>query len=380
MWPFLAHTYQVVNNDTSFPIWGTPTSALLFALGFTGAVLFLYLVIDRLPKSKKNRVPPKAEPNYAKAMVSIIAVAGCGMALDAWWHQAVGIDTIFVTPHLLLYTCVAAIICLGFYVWRHTRDQAWKHIFFVSLFLPISFAFDNFFHTIWGFEDLTRPLYLSWSPGHMAILISVIAILILVLEVLFKFRKTQDFDFFGNLSFALIFGAIGGMLLPFIPTGPWGQVAGFAGVGVIALVYLFVLLSAEKTMQGNIDATLVSIFVVVLAALFITKDKAESVSMLPHDHPPFWLIAFGLLATAILLDVTKNRFPMWIRGMFGGIVFSGIIFGFAPIFLKMEFQYGGIEIAIATVFSAMAGLVAGSVFGLFHLEDEKHIANLFKKF
>ncbi len=375
----LNHVFEVLNQE-SFPVIGTPPQALIFALCFTAAIFILYLFIDHLPKPTKNKITPKTEPVYTKAMISLWMIALLSATWDFWWHRAVGRDSFWVMPHILLYLSIISGIVLCFYIWRHSRDVIWKHIFFILLLAPVAGAFDNYFHTIWGVENLSKPLLVSWSPSHVLLALSATITSILLLKILLRYRRTNDFSFFGNICFAAILALIMFILLPFYPTGSWGQIAGFAGAGIISLVYIAILLSSEKIMQGRIDGTQVSIFIIVLFVMFYTKDIAPQVSVTPHDQAPIWLLVFSFIGTGVLLDVTKNRFPTWIRGLFAGVVWSGILFGFSTNFFSPQFQYGMTEIFTAISFSAIGGLVAGSIFGLFHLDDEKHIEKLLKKF
>ncbi len=375
---FLSHILEVLNQE-SFPVIGNSINALVFALLFTAAVLILYLVIDYLPQAKKKRITAKNEPTFIKAMIVLIVFAMVSAGWDVWWHRAIGRDNFWIMPHIMLYSFIAAAIILGFYVWRHSRDFVWKHISFLLLLIPVSGAFDNYFHTLWGLEGLSKPLYLSWSPAHILLNLAVMAILGLLLVTLSKYRRTHDFNFFGNLCFGSIFALILFLILPFYPTGPWGQIIGFSGAGVITLFYVFICLTAEKFMQGRIDATMTSIFILIFAVITYGKETAPHIRLLPHDRPPIWLFAFALIFTGILFDLTKDRFPNWVRGLFGGILFSTILFGFSTSFFAPQFQYGLVEIYTAVVFSAIGGLVAGSFFGLFHLDDEKHIKKHLQK-
>jgi|GEM_PF-1350600 hypothetical protein len=376
---FLAHILAVTGGSNSLPVVGNPATALVFALLFTAAILLLYLVIDHLPKPRKNRITPRNEPKYAKAMIAIVILSMLSISWDVWWHRAIGRDSLWIWPHIGIYSFTSIAIALGFYVWRHCRDPLWKHVMFVLLFIPISLVFDNYFHSIFGVENYANPIRLSWSPGHVMLGLSIMFTLVLLLEILLKFRKTPDFSFFGSLCFGGIFPVVFVLLLPFHPTEGWGQVAGFAGAGMLAAGFLVVAFTAEKVMAGNLDATFMSIFSLMILLTTYGKETAPQIVMMPHDRPPIWLFIFSFLVPAILLDLTKDRFQMWTRGLFAGTVWSAILFGFSTQFFAPKFQYGLPEIFTAIVFSALGGLAVGSAFSLFHLTDEKHLEKLLKK-
>src|SRR5258708_531210 len=371
---FISHVFSVLNQE-SFPVIGTPQSALIFALLFTAVVFSLYLIVDHLSKPRKNQITAKNEPVFLKVLIGLVALGEMSVAWDMWWHGAIGRDNFFIAPHLLLYSSAAIGVILAFYVWRHSRDIVWKHIAFVLLFIPTSVVIDNYFHAVYWVENYASPLRLSWSPGHFLLAVSVLVSLLLFLVVLFKFRKTNDFSFFGNLCWGGIWVIVFFLLMPFHPTEGWGQIAGFAGSGVLALGYVLIVLSAQKTMRGRIDGTLMTMVFLLFVLVAYGKERAPQIVMLPHDRVPNWLLVFAFLAPAILLDLTKDRFPMWVRGLLAGTVWSTILFGFSTNFFAPQFQYGLTEIFTPINFSAMGGLVAGSIFGLFHFEDEKPIKN-----
>ncbi len=373
---FLAHFLEILNNEFSY---GNSATALIIALVLTAVVLVGYLIIDHVPKPTKNRITAKNEPVYAKIVIAFLSLGMLSTGWDVWWHRAIGRDTILVPPHLGLYVFSALAIAFSFYVWRHSRDSAWKHLIFVLLFIPISAAFDNFFHTIWGVENYADPSRLAWSPGHMLLILSAAVGLVMLLEVLIKFRKTPDFNIYGTLCFGGIYSLLLVLAMPFHPTEGWGQIAGFMGAGIIAAIYVATMFGAEYTLRGTMDATMSSLFALFFMLITFGKETASHVVMLPHDRPPIWLIIFSLLIPAIILDLTKNRFPLWVRGMFAGIAWSGILFGFSSQFFARQFQYGLPEIFLAITFSALAGLTVASIFSIFHLDDEKHIEKLLKK-
>jgi len=376
---FLAHIFSAVNSTSSFPVVGTPASALIFALLFTAAILLCYLAVELLPRPRKNRITPKTEPNFVKAVIVLVSLTMMAVAWDIWWHRGVGRDSFWVAPHVFIYSLATSAMFLSFYAWIHCRDYLWKHIAFALLFIPISGAFDNFFHVIWGVENFSQPQYLSWSPAHALLIIAVIVTLGLLLKILLKFRRTPDFNFFVSLCLGGISSLLLSLAMPFHPTEGWGQVAGFAGAGVVASTFIAVALAAQKIMKGRIDAVFMTLFLIIFALTAYGKETAPQIVLMPHDRPPIWLYIFAYLGTAILLDLSKNRFTVWFRGFLAGILWSAILFGFASEFFAPQFQYGLTEISIAITFSALCGLVVASCFSIVHLFDDDHIEKLLKK-
>ncbi len=373
----LAHIVPVMEG--SLPVFGTPAQALVIALVTMVLILVVYVFVDHLPQPKKNRITSKNEPFFAKVVIGLVTTGMLATGWDVWWHRSIGRDSFWIPPHIGLYACASLALLVSAYVWRHSRDKVWKHIVFVLLFIPISASFDNFFHTLWGVENYTKPLELSWSPGHAVLALSTATALALLLAVLVRFRKTPDFNFFGNLCFGAIYAILLFLMMPFHPTEGWGQIAGFAGAGILAFIYVAVGLAAEYTMKGSINAIMTYIYALILILVSYGKEIAPQIKMLPHDRPPIWLMIFALLVPAMILDVTKNRFPIWVRGLFVGSTWAGILFGFSTQFFAPRFQYSLTEIFLAVTVSAAAGLTVGGLFSIFHLDDEKHIEKLLKK-
>src|SRR6185436_3435277 len=144
---FLAHILGIASKSTDSLSVGTPKTALIFALLLSAAILFFYLVMDRLPKNKKSKITAKNEPKFIKTMIGFATGTMLAAGFDAWWHVAVVRESFFVPPHIFLYGFSTAGIVLSFYIWLQTRDSHWKHTLFTLLIIPLAGAFDNFWHT-----------------------------------------------------------------------------------------------------------------------------------------------------------------------------------------------------------------------------------------
>src|SRR5258708_18818606 len=153
--------------------------------------------------------------------------------------------------------------------------------------------------------------------------------------------------------------------MPFHPTEGWGQIAGFAGSGVLALGYVLIVLSAQKTMRGRIDGTLMTMVFLLFVLVAYGKERAPQIVMLPHDRVPNWLLVFAFLAPAILLDLTKDRFPMWVRGLLAGKGLLNFFFCFFYNFFFSPFPYCFIYIFFFIYFFPIRGLVHWHFFCFF---------------
>lgn len=372
---FLAHLFPVTNPGQQ-PTFGTPASALIFALLFTVAILFLYFLINKLPRVRKSKITTRTEPKFIKAMIVLAIGALFSAAWDAWWHVAVGRDSFWETAHVFLYSFATAGIFLALYIWFQNRSLRWKHILFTLLIIPIAGAFDNFWHTIYGSENLANPKLLPWSPPHLLLEVAALLILAQLLVVLLKYRETDDFSFFGNLCLGGISILLLALSMPFHPTEAWGQIAGFMGAGVLAFVFVGSVIASQKIMRGRIDATLTTMFMLMIFLTAYGKEIAPQIIIMPHDRPPAWLFIFSYLATAVFLDLTRDYFSIWIRGLLAGIFWSVILFGFSTNFFLPEFQYDSVHILTAIVFSAFGGLLAGNTFYLLDFLLDKNILKI----
>lgn len=370
----LPHLFLSTQTTSSFPVVGTPSSAFIASIFILIGALILYFIIERLPKPKKNRISSRTEPVLAKTMIALITLSNISASWDVWWHRAVGRDSFWVPPHLALYSFIILATIVAFYVWLHSNNPTWKRIAFLGLMVPVIGAFDNFFHTLWGVEDYTRPVRLAWSPGHAALTILVIAIFILLLKVLTKYRKTADFNFFANLAFASIALSAIFLVMPFHPTEGFGQVIRFAGAGVVAAVFIFIALAVQKIVRGNIDATQMTIFMIILSLVSYGKETAQQVIITAHDRPPVWLFIFAYLIAAILLDLTKNRLPLILRTTLVGIIWAEVLFGLSTFFFAPQFQYGYLQIIAAIISGAIGGFVVGLVWQVLDQEVLAKIA------
>ena len=70
-----------------------------------------------------NQLSPKL---LARTIASSLFVAVAAGTWDAWWHGAIGRDSFWEPPHLLLYSGVIVAILLGVLGWHITKEKIWK--------------------------------------------------------------------------------------------------------------------------------------------------------------------------------------------------------------------------------------------------------------
>ena len=268
-----------------------------------------------------------------------------------------GRDTLFEPPHIFLYAFVSAAIIGGVYGWYRMREKVWKRLAIILLIVPSSAPFDEFWHRLYGVEDLSTP-FIIWAPPHLALVSAIVISWILLLPLVNKEKDVHARRLFGSIIFAAILIATLGMAAPFQPIGPY-HVIGFWGAGVLAAIFAGVLLTAQKWLSGIGSATLVVVFFLLVYAIGLESRVAPAdIIIPPHAHPPVWLIIFSFLVPAAFIDFVKQP-PYWLRGALIGALWAGILYGLSFMFIESEFHYGVRDIAMAVGTSVAGGAIGG---------------------
>jgi len=367
----LAHIEDIFNSPlptqvSSLPVYGNFYTALI-ALVFVIAILSAaYFIIGRLPLSKKDKLTPWHEVALAKLTVTFILAGSAAAGWDVWWHRAVGRDRLFEPPHIFLYTFASIAILLSIYGWYRTHKKSWKKIAgFISL-IPISAPFDNFWHIMFGVEDLSKPVSLSWSPPHMLLDIGAMMGLIMLVPILMHERKETQRSFFIDLAFAAVMVMGLFLVMPFHPTEGWGQVAGFWGTGVFAAVIISVMIYSQKILSGSYDVVRITMYSLILMSISYGKETAPGIILMPHDRQPFWLYVFAFMVSAIILDIFFKKLNPIARGAFAAGAWAAILFIFSPMFLDPQFYYPISESAKTIISSIAGGGLAGFLISKIH--------------
>lgn len=287
---------------------------------------------------------------------------------DAWWHGALGRESFWSPPHLLLYSSVLLAVGLGLYGFITFKEKRWRTLALVLLLVPLSGPFDELWHRIFGVEDLSSPLII-WSPPHLAIVFSLIASLALLLPILRQDSKEMQI-LFGSIIFASIHNLILFVLSPLEPEGAW-HLLGFGGAGIVSALMFGIILLAQRWIPSKGAAMFTSTFALMVSAIGFNEQIAEGVKILPHDHAPPFLLIFSMLAGAVALDLLHSK-KEWIRGAVAGFLWAGILYGFAWMFFEPEFVYGMNQAIIAIISSTVGAALIGFVVSKINLERLNH--------
>lgn len=232
----------------------------------------------------------------------------------------------------------------------------------ILFIIPIIAPFDNFWHVLFGIEDLSQPISLSWSPPHALLDLAAMAALITFLPILNQERNENAKTFFVDLIFAAIFGMALFLVMPFHPTEGWGAVMGFWGAGFLAVVIVGMMLFSQKYINHHYDVIRVTVYMLLFVLISYGKETAAGIILLPHDRPPTWLYITPFLLTALFLDLSfRKDFPVILRGAIAGGLWAFMLFFFARLFFHPDFYYS-IGDALIAIFSSIIGGIIAALF------------------
>ena len=288
---------------------------------------------------------------------------------DVWWHGALGRESFWSPPHLLLYTSVIVAIVTGFYGWWRTREKSMKWLAIVLFLVPASAPFDELWHRMFGVEQINSPL-IVWSPPHVVLALALVGSFFFLF---YHLRRDEDVIARHLLQSAALAAALS--LLTFLasplePLGPY-KLIGYAGAGVGSGIIAATFLLGQEWMRRFGSATSVAAIYMLIAAMNFSEKISANVNIQPHDHPPGWLMIFSCLLPAVLIDLLREK-PLWLRGGIVGLLHGGLLYGFSSMFFEPQFQYAASEMWTAIVASILGGVITAfipSFLSRFHLSS-----------
>lgn len=276
---------------------------------------------------------------------------------DVWWHGALGRESFWSPPHLLLYSSVTVAISTGIYAWWKTREKMWRRFALILLLIPASAPLDELWHRAFGVEPVNSPL-IVWSPPHVALALALIASFLMLF---FRVEKEEQDGTARHLLQSTALAGVLSLLLflvkPLEPIGPY-HLLGFYGAAVGSGIIAVVFLSAREWMQRFGSTLTVAGIFLLIAAMNFGEKVASNVNIQPHDHPPSWLMIFACLVPAEVADLLHSK-PLWLRGGLIGLLHAGLLYGFSSQFFEPQFQYGTAQMWTAIIASLLAGAIAG---------------------
>lgn len=170
-------------------------------------------------------------------LARVVAISLCGgvtaLVWDAWWHIAVGRDTFWEPPHLVLYSSVIVALLAGLLGWWTTKEAVWKKLAIATLLVPLSAPFDNAWHNFFGVENLNTILII-WSPPHLFLFGALIAGILMSFMLLRQDSESVRL-LLGSYAWGCILAMSAIVAAPFYPFGPY-HIWRFAGAGVLTVI------------------------------------------------------------------------------------------------------------------------------------------------
>lgn len=318
-------------------------------------------VADVVPRPRPAAPPASASlimlPRLLAGALFVVLAAG---SWDIWWHAAIGRDSFWEPPHILLQAGVLVIIAAAAYGWWHARTRSWQWIALAALVVPLSAPFDELWHRAYGVENLTSPLVV-WSPPHVVLILGLLAVGVLLLPLLGRDADPVATTLFTSLVAASVLDLLVFLTVPLQPLGPY-RLIGFVGAGTPGLAAGIVLLAVVRLIPHPGAATLTMSFFLLLNQLTLGEQLAPGVLVPPHPHPAPWIAVFALLANAVWVDLAGRRLAAWITGGVAGFIIAAVFYPLASGFIEEAFRYGMRE-TVTAILSETIGTAVGAVIG-----------------
>lgn len=226
---------------------------------------------------------------------SLLVIAA--ISIDGFWHVNVGRDSLFIPPHLLLYSSLTTL----FVILYGSRQSIPKITWFLASAIIISGPFDELWHSVFGQEEITDIL-IVWSPPHLVAEVSILALLLVVLRKVLSSNKVLSFTIqWSAISSLIIF-----ILVPLDILGPY-RILGEYG-GLINIIALATLIYSYLVFQKNRHLLpLFGVMYFLSIPLYIQEGPIDEFKLF-HEHLPLTILGVVYVLPAIVVDLFfRNR-------------------------------------------------------------------------
>ncbi len=222
-------------------------------------------------------------------IASLLAVVA--ISFDGFWHVEIGRESIFIPPHLILYSSLVSLLVLLY----STKSSIPKSTWFFIVAIIISGPADEWWHNKFGQEQITDIL-IVWSPPHLFAELSIIGLLGIVFRR-FVMRNTK-------LSLMLQWAAISSIvlfiLIPFDLLSPYHILGDYGGV--INIFALEILVYFYLHLQKGISLwPLTATMFILSMPLYLQEGPITSFQNF-HQHLPLTILAFVYVVPAVIAD------------------------------------------------------------------------------
>ena len=146
-----------------------------------------------------KKLSSQAEVRLTRVLCTTLFLAVASTAVDIWWHGTIGRESLFIPPHIALYTTVGVSVILGLFGWFRNRDLVWRRIAIILVAIPVVAPFDDFWHRTFGQESVVSPL-IVWSPAHVVLALAIAASFLLLLPAIDRDTDVHGRRLFGALA------------------------------------------------------------------------------------------------------------------------------------------------------------------------------------
>ncbi|MCH7969235.1 MAG: hypothetical protein IH841_08345 [Thaumarchaeota archaeon] len=247
-------------------------------------------------KQKKTFLGKKSWQTVCFPVTSLVIIAAINF--DGFWHVSIGRDSLFIPPHLILYS---GLVFLFIFLYK-TKGSVPKITWLLAALVVISGPFDDWWHTNFGVEQI-NDLLIVWSPPHLMVELSLIGLFLIVLKKL----VIQNAKFSLTLQWAAIFSLVLITLMPLDLLSPY-QVLGVFGGLINIFVIGFLVYTYFELRRSYLFPLLVVMFLLSIP-LYLQEGPITDFEKF-HEHLPIITLAVIFLGPAAIVDifgVTKSN-------------------------------------------------------------------------
>ncbi|MFY9299589.1 MAG: hypothetical protein WAO91_00160 [Candidatus Nitrosotenuis sp.] len=278
----------------------------------------------------------------------MLAVAA--ISFDAFWHVSIGRESIFIPPHLILYSSLFFLLILLYSAKRSVPKITW---FFIAAII-ISGPADEWWHSNFGQEQITS-IMIVWSPPHLFAEVSIVGLL----GIVFRRLVSQDARLSSTLQWAAISSIALFVLIPFDLLSPY-QVLGEYG-GIINIFAIGTLVYFYLQLQKGIRLwPLITTMFILSMPLYLQEGPITSFQNF-HQHMPLTILALVYVIPAIIVDFVGYRKSNLFKTIFFLLSYVAIYLGshVATIDGYREFWFVLVVYGVLTPFISLLAAKAG---------------------
>jgi len=240
-------------------------------------------------KQKKTFLGKGSWQTVCFPVTSLIIIAAINF--DGFWHVSIGRDSLFIPPHLILYS---GLVFLFIFLYK-TKGSVPKITWLLAALVVSAAPFDDWWHTNFGVEEIDNIL-IVWSPSHLMVELSLIGLFVIVMRKL----VTQNAKFSLTLQWAAISSLVMIILMPLGLLGPY-QVLGVFG-GLVNIFVIGLLVYTYFELRRSYLLPLLVVMFLLSIPLYLEEGSIPNFEKF-HEHLPLITLAVIFLGPAAIVDI-----------------------------------------------------------------------------